>query len=157
MRLQIEAEPNELEEKPVELVKALFEVVQSFAPELADQLSKALPRKEPELKYPVLRELQKRTAEAYSKHMQKMLKEIGLVLNSGIEKSDDGDLGDSSRHLMQLHYDHTKPIAEKDDAGYKRVKTVLIGMGHKETDFEEGGILYGKSVNELLDMIREKQ
>jgi len=141
--LRLEATPGELVEKSEKLVRKLRDLFWATSPELAESLEKALPRKEQDLKYPVLRELKKQTAEIYDQHMQAMLKEIGKVLDRSVEKS--------------LGYDHTGPIAEKDDVAYKRVKQVLINMGWEASDFEQGGPLYGYSVNQLIDLARGKQ
>lgn len=54
-------------------------------------------------------------------------------------------------------HDFTKPIADKDSRAYERVKNVLKNHGYNDADFEEGGELYGKSVNELIDLVREKK
>lgn len=54
-----------------------------------------------------------------------------------------------------LDHDFTKPIADKDSIAYARVKRVLMGRGYTEGDFEEGGTLYGYSVNQLIDFVRE--
>ena len=53
--------------------------------------------------------------------------------------------------------DFTKPIADKDARAYERVKKVLIGRGYTEADFQKDGPLYGYSVNELIDLVREKK
>jgi hypothetical protein len=54
-----------------------------------------------------------------------------------------------------LDYDFTKPIAEKDERAYMRVKRVLMNRGYSEEDFLEGGQFYGYSVNRLIDAVRE--
>jgi hypothetical protein len=56
-----------------------------------------------------------------------------------------------------LKVDFTQAVAEKDGRAYARVKRVLIGRGRSEADFEEGGDLYGYSVNQLIDLVREER
>lgn len=143
MQFRLDATPDELEEKSGKLVEELSDLFRAVSPELSELLEKALPPKEQELKYPVLRALQKKTQDLYAKHMKDMLAVIGKVLDASVEKS--------------LEYDHTKPIAEKDAVAYKRVKQVLVRLGWDESDFEPGGPLYGWSVNQLLDLAREKK
>jgi hypothetical protein len=139
VRLRLEANPEELRDKGVALVQALASALFPAHPELAEQLNKALPKPKPSLKYPVLRELHRRTATAYRKQLDTMLREIGEVLDeaaSGVTKS--------------LAVDHKRTIAECDAAAYERVKEVLYRKGYTSADFEEGGRLYGESVNELV-------
>jgi hypothetical protein len=47
-------------------------------------------------------------------------------------------------------------IVQKDAVAYSRVKSALKKVGYKDSDFEEGGPLYGWSVNELIDLARAK-
>jgi hypothetical protein len=56
-----------------------------------------------------------------------------------------------------LQHDFTQPIAQKDGRAYRRVKSVLMKRGYTEADFEEGGTLYGYSVNELIDIVRDER
>lgn len=144
MKLRLDATPDELQTKSGKLIKALSELLRPAAPDLSEILEKALPAKEQELKYPVLRELQRRTQKLYEKHIQKMLQEIGTVL-------------DGSKVAKSEFYDHTEAIAEKDGAAYQRIKEVLRGMGYLESDFEPGGPLYGWSTNQLIDLARGKR
>lgn len=138
MRFRLNATPKELAEKSGKLVEELSELFQFDAPDLAESLEKALPAKEPELKYPVLRELQAKTAKLYREHMDQMLQAIGKVLDQGLGKS--------------LEHDHTKPVADKDAVAYQRAREVLIRRGWEEVDFQPGGPLYGWSANQLLDL-----
>lgn len=88
MRFRLEATPDELLEKSDQLLEALHDAVAEVAPDAADRLEKALPRKESDLKFPVLRELAKRTSTEYERLTGSMLKEIGKVLDKGpVEKS----------------------------------------------------------------------
>jgi hypothetical protein len=141
----LEATPDELQGKGTELVQVLADALFPANPELAEQLERALPRPEPSLKYPVLRELHARTAAVYRKQIDAMLREIGEVLDeaaSGVTKS--------------LVNDHTKAVAERDAAAYERVKEVLRRKGYTNADFDEGGRLYGESVNELVARARRE-
>ena len=84
MKLRLEADsPEEVRAKSRELIKALRDELAEAAPEVAEALEKALPRKEQELKYPVLRTLQKKTSEEYDRTLTRMLLDIGRVLDRG--------------------------------------------------------------------------
>lgn len=50
-----------------------------------------------------------------------------------------------------------EPIVETDEKKYEKVKDQLIRLGYWETDFLEGGPLYGWSTNELIDLARNKK
>ena len=141
MKLELVATPEELKEKGDKLIKSLSDLFQPVSPELAEYLEKALPQKETELKYPVLRELHKRTKEAYEKQLKLMVKDIEGVLDRGLKKSED----------------FTKPIADKDEVAYNKVKIELAKYGYGAEAFEEGGVLYGWSTNELIDLARAKR
>lgn len=45
-------------------------------------------------------------------------------------------------------------IVDREDAGYRRIKTILRRKGYRDDDFEPGGPLYGYSTNELIAMVR---
>lgn len=99
MRLSLEATPQELEEKSGDLIKAVAEIIEPVDPDMSEALTKALPRKEPVLKYPVLRELQRRTQAAYEVMLDAMLKDIGKVLDQTVEKGgEDSDLFKALTH-----------------------------------------------------------
>jgi len=51
---------------------------------------------------------------------------------------------------------HINSLVDREEVGYRRVKTVLKRKGYKEDDFEPGGVLYGHSTNQLLEMARPK-
>ena len=87
MKLRVDGTPEELKEKAPELVKSLGDLLRSVSPDMADALEKAIPHKEKELKFPVLRALQKQTEIAYEKQMDKMLKDIGKVLDRSLKTS----------------------------------------------------------------------
>lgn len=80
MRLNLEATPTEIEEKGEELIRALMETVSPFSLELAENLEKALPEKQPNLKYKALREIHARTKDEYRKMLGRMTEAIGKVL-----------------------------------------------------------------------------
>ena len=91
MKFRLEAEPEELEAKGEELLKALRDGLADVAPGIAEHLAKALPRKESSLKYQVLRELKDKTSAEYERTLKRMVSAIGKVLDRGpVEKSEDG-------------------------------------------------------------------
>lgn len=91
MKFRLEADTtDELREKSTELLKSLYDELVDVAPEVADRLAKALPRKERELKYPVLRDLEKQTSAEYDHTLKRMLADIGKVLARGpVAKSEE--------------------------------------------------------------------
>ena len=93
MKLRLEATPDELREKSGSLLKALHAAVVEVDPVAAEPLEKALPRKEPELKYRVLRELKDRTSAEYERILKNMTKEIGKVLDRGPIQKGISDMG----------------------------------------------------------------
>jgi hypothetical protein len=84
--LFFEASPLELQEKRDQLVKALIEQFQLLDPDLSEVLEKALPHKEPALKYRAMEQLRKKTREEYVKTLDKMVAAIGEVLDQGVQK-----------------------------------------------------------------------
>ena len=81
MRFRFEATPEELWDKKESLVKALSQQFQPIDSEIADALEKALPHKEPSLKFRVLEDIRKRTSDTYQQLMDKMVADIGKVLD----------------------------------------------------------------------------
>lgn len=146
MKIRVDGTPEELKEKAPDLVKSLSELLRSVDPEMSDALEKAIPYKEKELKFPVLRALQKRTEVAYDKQMDKMLKDIGNVLDMSLKTS-----------TLEKSPDYTKQIVAKDEKSYEQIKAEFIKDGYSESDFEVGGKFHGVSTNELIDMAREKR
>ena len=125
---------------------------------MADILEKALPRKEAQLKYPVLRELQKRTEELYAKQLDAMLVDVGEVLTKNLVKPTKKKVKQTPVVQKALApQDFTQPIAEKDELKYEQVKAELMSLGYESADFEPGGIFDGWSTNELIDFTRGKQ
>ena len=137
MKLRVDATPEELEEKAPDLVKAMIELLRPASPEMADVLEKAIPRKEKELKFPVLRALQKQTEVAYEKQMELMLKDIGKVLDKSLEttvfkKSDsDYDNGtDKEQSDMQAHFEkRTKRHIQLVQKYCKHIYERTVGFG----------------------------
>lgn len=84
MRLELQASPEEIREKSGQLLERLGEMLSSEVPEIAEMLEKALPKKEQELKYPLLQELAARTRELYAHQLDLMLQEIADVVIGGI-------------------------------------------------------------------------
>lgn len=139
MKLQLDATPEELRDKGPDLIKAITNLLAEHNPEIAEALEKALPQKEKELKYPVLQHLHDESTKAYLRLTGLMIGDIEKVLRSGLEKA----------------YDHTKEIADKDAVAYAKVQEILTAYGYGPADYQEGGRLYGMSVNELIDKIKE--
>lgn len=89
MYLRVEGSREERAEKGALAVERVAELLAGDCPECAEQLQllqKALPRKEPELKYRALRTLAARTKKAYDETIKEMLNEIVGVLDRDIEK-----------------------------------------------------------------------
>lgn len=213
MRVRVEATVKELEERCDDLVRALADRFSDFDPGLAEMLEKALPHKEQELKYPVLRELKRRTTVEYEAQLKKMLGAISDVLDGkselrkafgdppekpepGEEPEEELEPGDydpktdemvpepeleeeeeeeEEKSLAKAEQepqvrvgqaalyvpesepvDHTKAIADADGRAYERVKAQLMRHGYRPKDYEKGGKLYGQSVNQLIELLREK-
>jgi len=76
--------------------------------------------------------------------------EKGMLAPLDLEKAMD----EAAAELSEPVYDHTQPLAEKDERAYNKVKLVLKRRGYKEADFERGGKLFGMSTNELIDLAR---
>ena len=85
MKLRLEATPDELREKSGKLIERLRDELIDLAPGLAAILEKALSPKEAVLKYPVLRELAQQTSDEYDRTIERMLKDIGKVLDRPLE------------------------------------------------------------------------
>jgi len=50
--------------------------------------------------------------------------------------------------------DHINKLTGGEERAYRRVKSALIRKGYLESDFDQGGALYGWSTNELIDLAR---
>lgn len=150
MRLRLEATPQELYEKAPDFLDKLADAFEPVHPELADVLAKAL-RKEPSLKFRLLRELHQQTRDAYAKQLDAMLADIDKVLDRSSKASSTGKMEKAEV------YDYSRKIYDQDARAYERVKQVLMRQGYKRADFEAGGTLDGYSVNELVDLARAKK
>lgn len=53
--------------------------------------------------------------------------------------------------------DYTEEIVAKNGKKYEEIKAELLTIGYEESDFVEGGQLYGQSTNQLIDLAREKR
>jgi hypothetical protein len=51
--------------------------------------------------------------------------------------------------------DYSQPIVDRETRAFARVKAALVRLGYAESDFSEGGPLYGWSVNDLIDIVRK--
>jgi len=165
MRLRLEATSDEFHEKGPALLEAL-------ADRLGIDLSKALPPPEPQLKYPVLQEMLVRTTKLFEQQMKAMDAEIQAVIAQKLKKggsnenhalvSGSGGSRDRGGNMVPVSRtdlakaDFTKPIADKDEVAYTRMKTLLLQRGYSESDFLEGGKLYGWSTNQLRDLLKEQ-
>ena len=87
MELFLEAEPGEIEARGEALIHRLADLVGPFNRDLEDALHKALPAKESDLKYKVLQELKKNTAEAYQALLDAMVSDIGKVLDQAAKST----------------------------------------------------------------------
>jgi hypothetical protein len=59
-----------------------------------------------------------------------------------------------SEDEVEAVVDNINELTAKEDRAYRRAKDVLIRRGYAAEDFEEGGVLYGYSTNELIEMGR---
>jgi hypothetical protein len=85
-----------------------------------------------------------------------MLGDIAKVLQPSAEETS-GTLKKATDADGATFEDFVAPITDKDQLAYDRVKQVLMRKkGYAAPDFEEGGPLYGKAVNELIELAREK-
>lgn len=97
MRLQLEATPEELNEKGEQLVRSLVQQVAPFAPELAETLEKALPdaKERVQLRQRSLRELHERTQAEYRKTLTRMMDDIHKVITKASRNPSHEILGKS--------------------------------------------------------------
>lgn len=87
MRVLVDATPDELRAKRTSLLTELAKALSPVDADLSDALLKALPEKEEDLKFPVLREISERTQKAYQEHLQAMLDDIAEVLNPSVHRT----------------------------------------------------------------------
>lgn len=111
MRLALDTTPQEYWLKRDTLIKALVDRIGQFDPELAETLEKALPAKEPELKYKAMQELHDQTAVEYSKMLKRMTADITEVLKSGKQryhkplKKAEGDEPEEYKSPEEIEYE----------------------------------------------------
>ena len=153
MKISIEATQDELSAKSEELVRSISALLSESNPDLSESLEKSIPPKEKDLKFPVLRELQKQTNELYREQMSAMLKDISSVLDEAQKPS----FFKKSESPEEESPDYSKEIREKEQDKYDEVKKLMYGFGYKPKDFEEGGRWYGASTNELIDFLEKIQ
>lgn len=139
MRFRLEADEAELSEKGERFVAELAKSLFPACPELSELLEKALPAKDPELRYPVLRELKALMHGEYTATLERMRHDVECVLSQS----------DSEAQKSEV------PIADSDLITYRRVRQLLLRRGYEEKDFDPGGSLAGLSASELLDRARD--
>lgn len=145
MKLKLDATPEELSERGNDLVDALAKAVQPHAPDLADALHKAvLPQKVPELKHKSLRQNHEKMQKKYRLMLDRMNTEIAGLLETELTKSE------------VVSPDYTTKVVELEEAALDKVKAVLMQRGYRQEDFEEGGVLYGLSINQLREAAKAK-
>lgn len=83
MKLHLTATPEELRTRGPELLEQLAAQIEAASPEAAAELRKA--RREPGLKYQVLRDLHTKTGAAYRKQLDAMLLDVGKVLDRTLD------------------------------------------------------------------------
>jgi hypothetical protein len=137
VKLSLDATPEELDTRGPDLVGALSRALAPHAPELADALSKALPPKERTLKHKALRDLHAKVKHRYAQQLERMNAEIAALL--------DGEL----RKAEATTPDYTTNLVELETAAYERAKADLMHRGYTAEDFDDGGVLYGLSTNQL--------
>lgn len=159
MKVSIEAESEEeLQAKGSSLLLQLGRAFQKSMPAVADALEKAaaLPPREPQLKHQALRDIHARVQRAYGDMLDRMLAEMGQAIDEHVEQVV-RDKAAASTVAASPNY--ASEIVQLESAAYEKMKQRLIPFGYDAADFEEGGALYGMSVNELRDVwnqLREK-
>jgi valyl-tRNA synthetase len=153
MKLKVTGTPDELRDKAESLVKSLGDILHPVSPDIAEALYKAIPAKEVELKFPVLRSLQEKTMAAYKKQMELMLEDIGAVLDKSLKTSTIS----KSEIAEEKSPDYTNEIVARDEKSYEQAKNEVKKYGYTDADFEIGGYLYGYSTNQLIDLAIEKK
>ena len=146
MRLHLEADPDELATKGDALVDHLAKALRPYAPHLADVLEKAitLPPKQKELRHQTLRDFHAKMKREYGKTVERILVEVNQAIDD-----------DVSGKITKSSPDYIAPLIEKEEKALVRIKSLLSAYGYAKSDFEEGGKLYGKSINELRDLYRD--
>ena len=149
----VEDYEGELEEKGGDLVKALTEKLAKVSPEAANLLDliKGKIQKEQQLKYPTLRELQKKTTKIYDEQMKEMLTEIGTVFDRTLKKAAPID---DAAPFHQLILDGKKPKLSQEKATYFYEEGAFYNCGTC-THWVPGGT-EGKAGNPALCVLHEE-
>ena len=142
MKLRLEAEDGELARRGPDVLRALAQIFDVEAPELSGALEKALPPRETSLKHRVLRQSHEKWRRKYRLTLDAMAQEIADLVESKIQKSAP---------------DYTQKIYDLDEAAYDRVRAALAEHGYTDADYEEGGVLYGMSTNELREVLKDRR
>jgi len=90
MRVEIQATDIELAEKADSLVETISSLIKRVDPRLSDDLVKALSPKDVDLRYPVLKALQKQTETMYAQHLRAMLVAVSKVVDRGTKGGKNG-------------------------------------------------------------------
>jgi hypothetical protein len=110
MKFILETNQHEYGQKRDAFIEALQKNLSGLDDELVTILRKALPTKEPGLKYPVLQELHRVTKNGYEQTVTDMLVAINAVLTDSMKKSLDKAEGDEPPEYV--------PEEERDDGEY---------------------------------------
>ncbi len=133
MRLRLDATPEELKDKGPELVKALANEVKDANPELAHNLEKALPKKEPALKYKALRDLHQGNRKVYRTTLDSMVDGIQDILeNPKLQKAKISKEAVLYLHVLNTQYeckDCNMFIADKDRCTVHKPNEVIRAHG----------------------------
>ena len=97
MRVRLETTVEELEQRSDDLIRALADQLEPFAPELSDRLSKAVrnPKSDGDdnLQYPALQGMKDVTTAEYERQLAGMLADIAKVLDGRTLRKAFGDAG----------------------------------------------------------------
>jgi GNAT superfamily N-acetyltransferase len=89
----------------------------------------------------------------------KFYKRLGFVENKGRNK--DFEISEAMYREPKVQKsespDYSEKIVAKEERSYEKVKEELAFYGYSENDYEPGGSLHGMSVNELIDLAKEKR
>ena len=142
MKVHLEADPREILEKGPELIQKLAARLGVDLSELVDPddlIQKGGLQKEPELKHKALREMHAKERAIYDNQMKEMLEEIGVFLNTTVQKGD-----------------YSEKLHAEDQKLNDKVRAKLKQKGYTDHDFDDPrGLLYGMSTNELIDLAED--
>jgi hypothetical protein len=148
MKLRLEATPEEIESKAPRLVAALSKALRAHAPDVADQLLKAIPEKESPLKHQVLRDIHGKISNRYAITLDMMVEEIGKRLEDHVSEM-------KKSNGTETNPNYATNILDLEAKAYEVAKEELAKFGYDKTAFEVGGALYGESVNSLREMLAQ--